>query len=151
MNCFEPLGRKEGFYFECDKTLRTCTWTTAWKFKKRIHCVDVGWWTLIKNCKKKKKCSRFFSHLSIQQCHRDVAIDVAPPRAQSGELHGRGRWEGRRQGGRLWGKLELVAAAEMPHLGCCGRVTASQRQGHLVVVRDLCCQGNLWWENITFY
>lgn len=93
--------------------------------------------------KQKKKWSCLFSHLSIQQCHRDVAIDMAPPRAQSGELHGGGRWEGGRQGGRLCGKLELVAAAEMPHLGCCSSVTASQRQGHLVVVRDLCRQGNL--------
>lgn len=92
---------------------------------------------------KNNKWSCLFSHLSIQQCHGDVAINVAPPGAQSGELHGGGRWERRRQGGRLCGKLELVAAAEMPHLGCCGSVTASQWQCHLVVVRDLCRQGNL--------
>lgn len=68
---------------------------------------------------------------------------MASTRAQSGELYGGGRWEGRRQGRRLWGKLELVAAAEMPHLGCRSSVTAPQRQGHLVVVGDLCGQGNL--------
>lgn len=72
---------------------------------------------------------------------------MAPPGAQGGELHGGGRREGRWHGGRLWGELELVAAAEMPHLGCCSSVTASQRQGHLVVVRDLCGQGNLWGGN----
>jgi len=66
-----------------------------------------------------------FSHLSVQQSHRDVAIDMAPPGAQSGELHRGGRWERRRHGGGLWGKLELVAAAEVPHLGCCSRVTPS--------------------------
>lgn len=92
----------------------------------------------------------FFSYLSIQQRHRDIAIDVASPRAQSGELYGGGRWEGRRQRGRLGGELEFIAAAEMPHLGSCSSVAASQRQGHLVVVRDLCGQGNLWWEYITF-
>lgn len=69
--------------------------------------------------------SSVFSHLSIQQRHRDIAVDVAPPRAQSGEVHGGGRREGRRQRGRLWWKLELVAAAEMPHLSCCSGVTAS--------------------------
>lgn len=85
----------------------------------------------------------FLSHLSIQQCHRDVAIDVAPSGAQGGELHGGGRWEGRRHGGGLWGKLELIAAAEVPHLGCCGSVTASQRQRHVVIVWDVRPQGNL--------
>lgn len=57
------------------------------------------------------------SHLSIQQRHRDVAVDMAPPGPQGGELHCGGRWEGRRHGGGLWWKLELVAAAEMSHLG----------------------------------
>lgn len=73
---------------------------------------------------------------------------MASPRAQSGELHGRGWWEGRRQRGRLGWELEFIAAAEMPHLG--GSVAASQRQGHLVVVRDLSGQGNLWREQMTF-
>lgn len=36
-------------------------------------------------------------HLSIKQCHWNVAIDVAPPRAQRGELHRGWRWEGRCQ------------------------------------------------------
>lgn len=93
--------------------------------------------------RKKKSLSLLVPHLSIQQCHGDIAVDVASSRAQSGELHGRWRWERRRQGGGLCRELELIAAAEMPHLGRCGSVAASQRQGHLVVVGDLCGQGNL--------
>lgn len=65
-----------------------------------------------------------FLYLSVQQRHGDIAVDVAPPRAQSGELHGGRRREGRGQGGRLRRELELVAAAEMPHLSRRGRVTA---------------------------
>lgn len=86
----------------------------------------------------KSKWSCLFSHLSIQQCHGDVAIDMTSTGAQSGELHGGGRWEGRRHGGRLWRKLELIAAAEMSHLGSCSSVTATEWQGHLVVVGYLC-------------
>lgn len=63
-------------------------------------------------------------YLSIQQRHGDVAVDVAPPGAQGGELHGGWRQEGGRQGGRLRRQLELVAAAEVPHLSRRGRVTA---------------------------
>lgn len=120
------------------------SWVHAHK-EKRIHYAHVG-------CMNKKLlrttqtyCSWHcpFSHLSIQQCHRDVAVDVAPPGAESGELHCGRRWEGRWQRGRLWGKLELIAAAEMPHLRCCSCVTPSEWQGHLVVVGDLCRQSNL--------
>lgn len=63
-------------------------------------------------------------YLPIQQRHGDIAVDVASPRAQSRELHGGRRRERRRQGGRLRRELELVAAAEMPHLSRRGRVTA---------------------------
>lgn len=63
-------------------------------------------------------------YLPIQQRHGDIAVDVASPRAQSRELHGGWRRERRRQGGRLRRELELVAAAEMPHLSRRGRVTA---------------------------
>lgn len=73
---------------------------------------------------KKEMLSSPVLYLPIQQRHGDIAVDVASPRAQSRELHGGWRWERRRQGGRLRRELELVAAAEMPHLSRCGRVTA---------------------------
>ena len=83
-------------------------------------------------------------HLSVQQRHGDVAVDVAPPRAQGGELHGGGRGQRGGHGGReRGGQLELVAAAEVPHLGRRGAVPPAQWQGHLVVVGDLRRQGNL--------
>ena len=87
-------------------------------------------------------------HLSVQQRHGDVAVDVASPGAQGGELHGGGRGQRGGHGGReRGGQLELVAAAEVPHLGCRGAVAPAQRQGHLVVVWDFCRQGNLKQNN----
>lgn len=86
----------------------------------------------------------FSPHLSVQQCHGDVTVDVAPPGAQGGELHGGWRWQRRRhRGWRRGRQLELIAAAEVPHLGRRGAVAPAQRHGHLVVVGDLRRQGNL--------
>lgn len=129
-------GEKRGVYFWCVKL-----WVHANK-QKKVHCAGAGWETHWRKASTYWTWHCPFSHLSIQQCHGDVAINVAPPGAQSGELHGGRRWEGRWQRRRLRGKLKLVAATEMPHLRC-----TSERQRHLVVVWDLCRQSNLYRTN----
>lgn len=130
VKCSEPLGRKEGFGFYF-----------AWTHANMQHCSTVQ--RLFRDNRITVRHRAVFPHLTIQKGHRNVAIDMAPPGAQSGELHRGGSWKGRWHRRRLGGQLELIAAAEMPHLGCCSSMTPSQWQGHLVVVRNLCCQGNL--------